>query len=60
MANSYCIGNFVRNFRSNKVKLPWAVHIREAKCTYGEATFLISYELQQERGKRNVILFTID
>ncbi len=29
------------NFLFKKVKLPWAVHICEAKCTCGEATFLI-------------------
>jgi predicted transposase/invertase (TIGR01784 family) len=34
----YCIGNFTRNFRSNKVKLPWAVRICKAKRTCGEAT----------------------
>ena len=27
----YCIGNFLRNFRSNKVKLPLTVRIGEAK-----------------------------
>ena len=31
-------------FLYNKVKFPWAVHIREAKCTCGEATFLILKE----------------
>ena len=44
----YCIGNFARNFRSNKVKLPWAVRICEAKATKGEATFLMCRKISQK------------
>ena len=43
----YCIGNFARNFQSNKVKFLWTVRICEAKRTYGEATFPI---------KKNILL----
>ena len=47
----YCIGNFARNFRSNKVKFPWAVRICEAKRTYGEATFLIKNKFKEKYKK---------
>ena len=45
MRFSYYIGKIEDFYVYNKVKLPWAVHICEAKCTCGEATFLIAKKL---------------
>ena len=37
----YCIGKIEDFCCTTKFKFPWALHICEAKCTYGEATFFI-------------------